>query len=84
MNETIQCNHWNNHVDTQTYIIRHSNLRRYNNNGDDNDERSNFKHKEIEILYMPTRVEIRRAPQYKRKSNRPNRDDKVLKCLFLY
>ena len=40
MNETIQCNHWNNHVDTQTYIIRHSNLRRYNNNGDDNDERS--------------------------------------------
>ena len=40
MNETIQCNHWNNHVDTQTYIIRHNNLRRYNNNGDNNDERS--------------------------------------------
>ena len=31
---------------------------------------------------MPTRVEFRRAPQYKRKSNRPNRDDKALKCLF--
>ena len=40
MNETIQCNHGNNHVDTQTYIIRHNNLRRYNNNGDNNDERS--------------------------------------------